>query len=514
LFLLGFKMKESLRQSGFTLIETMIGMGLLIGLGVMGLKLSQSMQQSSSGIKKMSAMTKVMIQMRTMTANADACTLNFKNKGVGETIQVIRGKNDEPMVQVGTKMENDTIRVREMKVEKLMPERKRAQISISFERLSRDGRAKDAKKVMNIMANIQSGRIVECLDFGGMLDDSLVNKLCWDADPENFDSEPNDNFDCTDNVAHLVAEIKSIYCRENGLVGDPTTGVCRPLDFEKNCPSGSYLRGFLGDGSLDCYTPEPPDPVEPNPSPLCWEAPSPAASCTVAGPCGSEDSTQAGECEVSGSWSATTLTCKPSSANCAFYKSKVPPPSLCWQKGSSVATCSVSGSCSPLNSTDNSAMCKDSSGNWLKNQTVTCKDSSSGFCTLPGSCDSSIWDSNKTAAEICDGSSETQTNQCGDSRIVAGSKTDGVCAPPASGCRIGHPLTWTGGGGANLKICSEYFLSPTGSITYQNVAEGYQESTNSGFCASGGSCNGTMTWKCEGGTMKILSKSCVGGSIE
>lgn len=303
-------------------MESIIGLGLLIVLGVVGLKLSQSMRQSSTGIQKMSAMSKVMIQMRTMTTNAEVCTRNFGGKAAGEMISVIMDRENKPMLEAGSKMENDTMMVKEMKVEKLMPERKRAQVSVLFERLDKGGRAAHSKKVMNFMVNIQGGKILECLDFGGVVDDSLVNKLCWDADPENFDASPNDNFDCADNVAHLIADVKNFYCKENGLIGDPVTGVCHPLDANINCPVGTYLRGFLSDGAADCYTPEPPDPVDPNPTPLCWEAPTAAASCTVAGPCGVEDATFAGECEASGSWSAATLTCKPSSGNCSIYKSK------------------------------------------------------------------------------------------------------------------------------------------------------------------------------------------------
>lgn len=417
-------MRRFARQSGFTLMESIIGLGLLMGLGVVGLKLSQSMKQSSTGIRKMSAMSKVMIQMRTMTMNAEVCSRNFAGKAAGEGIDVLMDKENKPMMKEGSKMENDTVMIKEMRVEKLMPERKRAQVSVLFERMDKEGRAAHSKKVINIMANIQSGRIVECLDFGGILDDSLVNKLCWDADPENFDAPPNDNFDCADNVAHLVAQVKDFYCRENGLIGDPATGVCRPLDSNMNCPSGTYLRGFLANGSPDCYTPEPPDPVDPNPTPSCWEAPTAAASCTVAGPCSTIDETRAGECNIAGTWTATTLTCKASSANCSIYKEKTTPPSpsLCWQLPDPNRECLISGSCSS-DGARQMTKCKDAMGNFQAGYNLLCAEVDPLFCVKGGSCDPNKWDSTKVAADICTGSSETQTNECGGTRKIDGEKT-------------------------------------------------------------------------------------------
>jgi len=321
-------------------------------------------------------------------------------------------------------MENGSIMVKEMKVEALMPERKRAQISILFERLAKDGRATHSKKVMNIMADIQSGKIVKCLDFGGMLDDSIVNKLCWDADPENFDTAPNDNFDCADNVAHLMAEVKSIYCRENGLIGDPTTGVCRPLDSNLSCPSGSYLRGYLPDGSFDCYTPEPPDPVVSNPSPNCWVGPTPTAFCNVAGPCGNVGDTQAAECEASGTWTGTMLNCQASSPSCAIYKEKTttPAPSLCWAAPAAPGgVCLVSGSCPSLGQRT-TTKCKDADGNYQAGYSLICEEADPFSCARGGACDANAWDSTKTAADICTGASETQTNECGDTRTINGEK--------------------------------------------------------------------------------------------
>lgn len=418
-------MNRSFRQSGFTLMESIIGLGLLIGLGVVGLKLSQSMKQSSSGIRKISAMSKVMIQMRTMTTNAEVCTKNFKGKGAGDTISVIMDKENKAMMEMGSKIENDTIMVKEMKIEKIMPERKRAQVSVLFERLEKEGRAAHSKKVMNIMANIQAGKILECLDFGGAVDDSLVTKLCWDADPENFDAPPNDNFDCADNVAHLVAEVKSFYCKENGLIGDPVTGVCHPLDANLNCPDGSFLRGFLSDGTPNCYAPEPPDPIESNPTPLCWEGPTPGAFCTAAGVCGSDGANLPSECEVSGTWTATTLTCRPSSGNCAIFKSKTPAPSLCWQLPDPNKECLISGNCS-TNGARQMTKCKDAMGNFQAGYNLLCAEVDPLFCVRGGSCNPNAWDGNQQPGDICTGNKVTETNECGEKREIDGTKD---CAP-------------------------------------------------------------------------------------
>lgn len=553
-------------------MESMIGMGLLIGLGVVGLKLSQSMQKQSTGIRKMSAITKVMIQMRTMSSNTEVCTANFGGKGIGDTIEVMKGKDDKKMMEAGSKMENGTLMLKEMKVENLMPERKRAQVSFLFERLDKSGQAAHSKKMMNIMADIQGGKIKECLDFGGMLDDSIVNKLCWDADPENFNGGPEDNFDCADNVAHLVAEVKSIYCKENGLFGDPATGACRPVDANLSCPNGTYLRGFLPDGSKDCYAPEPPDPVQPNPSPNCWEAPTAAAQCTVAGPCGAGDPPQSGECDIAGTWTATTLTCKPSSANCSIFKSKVAS-SLCWQAPTADAVCETAGTCSTLNATDQ-VKCKNSSGVWQANTTITCKDASTGSCANPGSpvcywtetsfvsksdhdvecpsglvktpnptcptgsypwegqkgdspgatchmchqwwdrdyeckeCQVTSWSGNKQPTDVCKGESVTETNNCGGSRVIDGTKTDGTCAP-SGGCRVAHPMVWTVNAPSGSLTCAE-FPSPPRPFEYENVSNGHTGSGNATYCIGSlsGSCTGTINWICRDGRVETTSSVC------
>lgn len=501
-------------QSGFTLTETMIGMALLIGLGVVGLKLSQSMQKSSSGMRKMSAMSKVMIQMRTMVSNATVCTANFKDKGVGDVVPLITGKDGEVMLGSGTKMENDTIMVKEVRIENLMPERKRAQVSVLFERLTKDGRAAHSKKVLNIMASIQGGKIEKCLDFGGMLDDSLVQKLCWDADPENFiPGGPNDNFDCADNVAHLIAEVKSLYCKENGLVGDVATGTCHALDANVSCPVGTFLRGFSSDGAPDCYAPEPPDPVEPNPSPLCWEAPAAGANCTVAGPCGSAGGTQTGECQVSGSWASTTLTCKTSSANCAFFKEKPSAPLYCWMGASMLGgRCLKSGPCSRPGERA-TTKCQDEDGNFQAGHSVVCDEYTGSTCPKGGACDANVWDDNRTASEICSGQKVTQTNQCGDTREVDGRKTDGACAaPPSGGCRVGHPMAWSNTYATGTFQCAEY-MSPPRPFTYEQVDNGARGTGNAGYCLStlGGPCRGEITWECRNGSVVTISSRCEGG---
>jgi hypothetical protein len=86
------------------------------------------------------------------------------------------------------------------------------------------------------------------------------------------------------------------------------------------------------------------------------------------------------------------------------------------------------------------------------------------------------------------------------------------CVPPGS-CTTRHPIGWSGGSGFNSVHCAEYFRSATSTAPFETrtIQSGQMSSGRAGYCPFGGSCHGTVTWRCDNGIVTWLSEECRSG---
>ena len=89
----------------------------------------------------------------------------------------------------------------------------------------------------------------------------------------------------------------------------------------------------------------------------------------------------------------------------------------------------------------------------------------------------------------------------------------GACEPPGS-CTTRHPIGWSGGTGFNMTQCAEYFRSATSTapIETRTIQNGQSSSGSAGYCPFGGSCHGTVNWRCENGNVIWLDEECNSGA--
>lgn len=281
-------------QKGFTLFEAVMGMGLMGVVLVAGLRLSGDMKSSSTRIKSTNDLNRLMLEVRTRLRDPDVCRLNFLNKREGEEFQEIKnlsmptasssteeeGKTnsistDSAMKPTLTPMKLEAVvsdrsyKVNQIRVGKIDPLRKRAIIDFVFNSSAADGaQLKSVTKRVGLLVEVDgSGMITNCIDPVEMASDGLLDKLCFEADPVNFDGDPtNDNTDCSDNINNIVNELKELYCSEHGTMGFDGT-KCTPLKANIDCGPGQYLKGFNVRGEKICY------------SPVAISVPLPPASC-------------------------------------------------------------------------------------------------------------------------------------------------------------------------------------------------------------------------------------------
>lgn len=192
-----------------------------------------------------------------------ACFTNFGDKAEGDVINNLKNGQGLDLFQTsgsngpqGNLPSRRNHHLKNIKVEKLDPIRRRAQISFEFENTLPNQRSKTIKKFTSIFTRIESGKIVGCLEPARLaLETGINDKFCWDADPLNFDADlGNDNFDCSDNIANLVSEIKRIYCTNNPLLRFEN-GKCAPIDSGLSCGANGFLRGYGASGERICFTP-------------------------------------------------------------------------------------------------------------------------------------------------------------------------------------------------------------------------------------------------------------------
>jgi prepilin-type N-terminal cleavage/methylation domain-containing protein len=257
-----------------------------------------------------------------------------------------------------------------------------------------------------------------------------------------LDVDPLKEGDCEKIYANLLTEVKKLYCENHPyLEYNPVSMKCLPLDAGHVCPAGKVMRGYSATGkTLDCVN--VPSPTYP-----------PEDTAVVPGPPKAPTTCS--------SWSPYT----PSDTS-VCYGTNFMQTSTCLDAGSA----------------------------------LTDPRSATGKMTTGSCCD----DWGPAPDGTCSDKKVTQTNKCGETRIVDGTKSCAV------GCLYKHPVIWDSGSYPIVQ-CVEWYLPVGGQMTEETVAEGDTIYMTSGYCPQGSACHGSIRMKCENGVMKEVSKSCMKG---
>lgn len=229
----------------------MIGIGLLAGVAIGFMKLSENQKNVFEGQKVVRNVSYHMTEISELVRDPVVCELNFKDKEVGKSIEIPEIKNGrgQIVVNVGEKLD----RVNQLSAITIDDYNKfsnRTKVTFKFESFASGSPGKKFNRFVYLFTEVSNGKITKCLDPVELTAKTMLKQFCRDLDPLENDI-------CEDNFSNLLTEIKRIYCGSDHpfLSYDPVTKKCLPLDAGKKCNTG-YAQGYNANGSsLICYTP-------------------------------------------------------------------------------------------------------------------------------------------------------------------------------------------------------------------------------------------------------------------
>ena len=298
----------------------------------------------------------------------------------------------------------------------------------------------------------------------------------------------------------------STSCNTQKCAGSWSTGSWSSCSAKACGTSGSQTRSVTCPSSLDCSGSPKPSPSRSCSAPAC------AVQCTWS--TGSWSSCSATKCGTSGK--QTRSVTKSGPAGCTGPSTPKPKDSQSCSAGACTAVCTWS--------TGNWSACSTTACGTTGTKTRSVWKSGAAGCTGPTSpkpaasqsCTNSpcnytyswrygSWGS--CSVRSCGTGTQTRPYRCvrSDGKTVANSYCSGrplasqSCSAPCNGCTLKHPVGWD--------RCVEYYLSSKYNLRTSTLPHGASRSFNSSY---GG--RGSITIKCDNGSLRIVRKNCRGSS--
>lgn len=456
-------------QFGVSLVEGMVGVGLLAAIGVGAMKLAETQKNADLGLKQSSELARTMTTVKQVISDRTSCELNFKNKTLNTTLDEIRNAKGEVVLKKGVPItggyELDDIRLGEYSESS-----NRTKVFFVFNKSSKTGAPK-VSRYTNIFVSVKDNKIEECLDPNELSSESLKKRFCRDLDPKATE-------DCEDNFDNLLEQMKALYCGNNHpfLQYDYATKKCLPLDANKKCAQG-FVKGYDGNHNLVCYVP-PTGPVDPPKECESWSAWAPSTDTMCIGkPLAQTRNCTSGLTETQ---SRTIQGTRNDNSCCTGWGP--------WSPGQETACSGV-----PLTQT------RTCQAGWTGNETRL----------VTGTKPVGPW--TPDLSTICKTQTVTQTNGC-ETRTIAGTKDCGECT-------VRHPIGWSVNQGSTQCHCAEYYMAPGGSGGQSTIPNGQERTFSGNFCqvsrsGSGSmSGHGTITVRCVNGSAQFVNPTCEGGMV-
>lgn len=279
---------------GFSLVETLVALGLLAGVGAGVMTLVKYQSSAVTSMKGKDDLASRISLIKEQITKYPSCTLNFKGQrtGQGRTLDELKVSTSVSAVRVGEDLTR-THRLTRIEIGEHNGVTKRTPIIFSVLN-QQGGKRIESRKVISVFSEVdESGVITRCLDPMLLTAENILRGLCGEIDPSGEGS-------CENSYRALEERVKRIYCASDHpfLEFDNATNKCKPLDAGKRCPAGTYVQGYSETGDLICYMgPAPPEIVliaapttggsngggssggNPTPSPT----PDPAPECSAPG---------------------------------------------------------------------------------------------------------------------------------------------------------------------------------------------------------------------------------------
>ena len=278
-------MKVFKNSFGFSMVEALVGIGLLGALGLGAMKLSESQKKAVKGQKQASELPRTMVMIKQLASEPAACEQSFKGKSVTGNLTELKDAQGAVRLKTGDTIGKGEYRITSIKLDGYSEDTNRARLAITLDKLLDGTTSSKVNRFTFIHVEASGGTISKCLDPSEMSSDSLAKRFCKDIDPQG-----NDN--CEDNLSNILVDVKSYYCGNNHpfLKFDQASGKCLPLDANKACASG-FIKGYDATGNLVCGLPATKKTATPK---VCssWSDWTPATS----GTCSKDSLTQTRSC--------------------------------------------------------------------------------------------------------------------------------------------------------------------------------------------------------------------------
>lgn len=245
-------MNKFLNQKGFSLVEIMIGCGMLgvLALGVMSLtkNISQSQVRNSSKMEEID----IRNQITGLLIDKNACQNTLNGKNIGSSIDAIKDGNGNVIFQTGLVYGNNSVLIKNIKtsdVRSVSATKREIQLSVDIARAKTSAVESGSRTYsfsVQVMANSPNGVITNCFVNNDMLKLSSSKQSCAASKG-------------TWNETIEKCELPSCPTGQFLQRIDPTQGaICTT----PNCPNGQYLISLDSNGNPICKSINCPRPKE------------------------------------------------------------------------------------------------------------------------------------------------------------------------------------------------------------------------------------------------------------
>lgn len=173
-----------MNNRGFSLIEVMVVAGILGGLAVVGMKLTENTTSAINFMKSRNVEESVYRNIEMLLTNKKSCTLTLEGIDAdGGEIQEIKNSNDKVIYTVGDKIEGNMLKITSIKLENndIAADKTRgtAFLAINVDRLkSGFGATNSVRKFLIQATNDIDGKILECFSDNSQIILTSKSEMC------------------------------------------------------------------------------------------------------------------------------------------------------------------------------------------------------------------------------------------------------------------------------------------------------------------------------------------------
>ncbi len=265
-----------IKRNGFSLLETLIAIGLIAGLGVSSYKLQDMLSKKTATVKRDNIISAITGDIRYRLRIKDICAASATvspafSSIMGNPGQAVYAPNtfyDSNLNQVSGMDNSRVVQITNITLNGANPVNQMAELKISFQRFSQGPNGlmgtENIIRYISFYADIDeaTGAFEECLDPSDVLARSIARSICKDLCPtgdatcDGATIDPNNTTGsyakCTVAVEAAMEQTEADLCNELDIRdGNDCNHLYRFANRNRDCPPGQMAER-LGSGGWTC----------------------------------------------------------------------------------------------------------------------------------------------------------------------------------------------------------------------------------------------------------------------